>query len=98
MPTLRPGDIVVMDNLEKNRAPWSGAPSAPPVRGSSCCRSICPDLNPFEKLFAEALALAPQGRRPYPGRRLCDAISHILDTVTASECGNYLVEAGYAPA
>ena len=24
-----------------------------------------------------------------------DAIAHILDTVTASECRNYLIEAGY---
>ncbi len=29
---------------------------------------------------------------------VCNAIAHTLDTVTASECSNYLVEAGYAPA
>ena len=41
-PTLRPGDIVVMDNSARTRAAPFGAPSAPPAPGSSSCRSTRP--------------------------------------------------------
>ena len=42
-PTLRPDDIVVMDNLNSHKgARRSGAPSVPQVRGSSSCRSPRP--------------------------------------------------------
>jgi transposase len=56
-----------------------------------------PDLNPIEKLFAKLKHwLRKAAARTQDA--LCDAISHILDIVTASECRNYFLEAGYAPA
>ena len=42
VPTLRPGDIVVMDNLGSHKGAPSGAPSAPPAPGSSSCRNTPP--------------------------------------------------------
>ena len=56
-----------------------------------------PNLNPMEELFAKS----KHWLRKAAARTLdavCNAIAHTLDTVTASECSNYLVEAGYAPA
>ena len=43
VPTLRPGDIVVMDNLGSHKSTRRpAAPSAPPAPGSSSCRSTRP--------------------------------------------------------
>ena len=56
-----------------------------------------PDLNPIEKLFAKLKHWLRKAAARTPDA-VCDAIRHILDTVTASECTNYFIEAGYAPA
>ena len=53
------------------------------------------DLNPIETLFAKLKHWLRKAAARTPDA-VCDAISHILDTVTASECSNYLIEAGYA--
>ena len=46
--------------------------------------------------FSAILALA-RLRKTAAGTRdaVCDAIAHILDTITATECRNYLLDAGY---
>jgi transposase len=97
VPTLRPGDVVVMDNLGSHKS----AAVRRAIRAAGArlflLPKYSPDLNPIEKLFAKL----KHWLRKAAARTLdavCDAISHILDTVTASECGNYLIEAGYAPA
>ena len=93
-PTLRPGDIVVMDNL--------GSHKAKAVRGA--IRSVgarlfflpkySPDLNPIEKLFAKLKhRLRKAAKRTADA--VCDAIGQILETVTSTECRNYFTEAGY---
>ena len=82
----------VVDAVERG-----GLPSARPGRGSSSCQKYSPDLNPIEKLFAK---LKHWLRKAAARTRdaVCDAIGHILDTVTEAECLNYFIEAGYAPA
>jgi transposase len=42
VPTLSPGDVVVMDNLSSHRGRLVGAPSATPEPGFSSCRSTPP--------------------------------------------------------
>lgn len=94
-PTLRPGDIVVMDNLGSHKS----AAVRQAIRAAGArvffLPKYSPDLNPIEQLFAKlkhwlrkAAARAPDA--------VCDAIGHILETVTSAECANYFVEAGYA--
>ena len=97
MPTLRPGDVVVMDNLGSHKS--AAVRQAIRTAGARLflLPKYSPDLNPIEKLFAKL----KHWLRKAAARTLdavCDAIGHILDTVTASECSNYLIEAGYAPA
>ncbi len=41
-PTLKPGDIVVMDNLPPTRVRTSAGPSKPPERCGFCCRPTPP--------------------------------------------------------
>ena len=54
-----------------------------------------PDLNPIEQLFAK---LKHHLRRDQPRTRdaVCHALAKALDTVTAAECSNYFINAGYA--
>ena len=42
LPTLRPGDIVVMDNLGSHRGKIIRQPSAAPAPSCSCCRNTRP--------------------------------------------------------
>jgi transposase len=53
-----------------------------------------PDFNPIENAFAKLKALLPQGPT-VDGLR--DAIGHIIDLFTPSECANYFAAAGYEP-
>jgi transposase len=97
VPTLRPGDIVIMDNLGSHKS----AAVRRAIRDAGArlffLPKYSPDLNPIEKLFAKLKHwLRTAAARTQDA--LCDAISHILDIVTASECRNYFLEAGYAPA
>ena len=97
VPTLRPGDLVVMDNLGAHKS----AAVRRAIRAAGArlflLPKYSPDLNPIEKLFAKLKHwLRKAAARTQDA--VCDAIGHILDTVTASECRNYLIEAGYAPA
>jgi len=96
-PTLRPGDIVVMDNLGSHKS--TAVRQAIRAAGARLffLPKYSPDLNPIEMLFAKLKHwLRKAAARTQSA--VCDAIAHILDTVTERECRNYLLEAGYAPA
>ena len=97
VPALRPGDIVVMDNLGSHKS----AAVRRAIRAAGArlflLPKYSPDLNPIEKLFAKLKHWLRKAATRTPDA-VCDAIRHILDTNTASECANYLVEAGYASA
>jgi transposase len=95
VPTLSPGDVVVMDTLgsHKGRAVRDAIRSAqahllflPPYS---------PDLNPIEQVFAKLkhmLRDAAERTLEATWRR----IGTLLDRFTPKECSNYLVNAGYA--
>jgi putative transposase len=94
VPTLSPGDIVIMDNL--------GSHKAKPVRHAireAGARLVflpkySPDLNPIEQLFAK---IKHHLRRAEARTRdlVSDAIAQALDTVSPTECANYFAHAGY---
>ena len=97
VPTLRPGDIVVMDNLGSHKS----AAVRQAIRAAGArlffLPKYSPDLNPIEMLFSKLKHwLRKAAARTQDA--VCDAIANILETVTASECANYFIEAGYAPA
>lgn len=55
-----------------------------------------PDLNPIEQLFAKIKhCLRKAAKRTADA--VCDAIGQILATLTAQECANYFINAGYDP-
>jgi transposase len=96
VPTLSPGDIVILDNLSSHKV--AGVREA-----IGCCGATLvylppysPDLNPIEQAFAKLKALL----RKIAARtvaRLWDAIGDLLDRFTPQECANYLANAGYVP-
>jgi len=96
VPTLRPGDIVVMDNLGSHKS--KAVRQAIRAAGAKLffLPKYSPDLNPIEQFFAK---LKHWLRRAQS--RSADAVYHtisqILKTVTPTECKNYFANAGYNP-
>ena len=95
-PELRPGDIVVMDNLGSHKG--AGVREAIEAVGASLLYlpPYSPDFNPIENAFAKLKAmLRKAGERTVDG--LWSAIGRIIDTFTPNECANYFAAAGYDP-
>ncbi len=94
VPELRPGDIVVMDNLPSHKV--SGVEDAIRAAGAHLhyLPPYSPDLNPIEMAFAKLKALL----RKAAARTVEDlwqVIASALDAFTPQECGHYLAACGY---
>lgn len=94
VPTLTPGDIVVMDNLPAHKP--AAVRKAIEAAGAEVrfLPPYSPDFNPIEMAFAKlksALKKAAARTRD----DLWDAIAQAIDTFTPTECINYFAAAGY---
>lgn len=97
VPTLRPGDIVVLDNLGSHKS--KAVRQAIRKAGARLLflPKYSPDLNPIEQLFAKIKhGLRAAAQRSFD--TVSKAIGTLLATVSTTECANYLVNAGYASA
>ena len=94
VPTLKPGDIVIMDNLGSHK----GKAVRDLIRAAGAklffLPKYSPDLNPIEMLFSKLKHLLRKAAKRTKDT-ICDAIAQILDTVTEQECRNFFIEAGY---
>ena len=93
-PELRPGDIVIMDNLAAHNV--DGIEKAIRLRQAELryLPPYSPDLNPIEQAFAKLKALLRKAaERSVDG--LWNAIGKLLDLFPPSECANYLANSGY---
>ena len=93
---LRPGDIVVMDNLSSHKGPAVRALIEAAGAELLYLPPYSPDFNPIENLFAKIKALL----RKEAARTidtLWAAIGRIIDIVTLTECQNMFTAAGYDP-
>lgn len=95
VPALRPGDVVVMDNLGSHK----GKAVRDAIRAAQAhllfLPPYSPDLNPIELVFAKLkhmLRAASERTMEATWRR----IGSLLDRFTPQECANYIVNAGYA--
>ena len=95
VPTLRAGDVVVMDNLGSHK----GQAVRRAIRDAQAhlifLPPYSPDLNPIEQVFSKLKhMLRDAAERTMEGtwRR----IGSLLDRFTPQECANYLVNSGYA--
>jgi len=94
VPTLKPGDIVVMDNLGSHKS--KAVRQAIRAAGAKLLflPKYSPDLNPIEQFFAKLKHhMREAAERTFD--TLCNAIGKILPNVSADECRNYLIHAGY---
>jgi len=94
VPALKPGDIVVMDNLKPHKA--AGVREAIEAAGAKLLYlpPYSPDLNPIEQAIAKLKALLRKAaERSIEG--LWNRIGTALGEFTAQECAAYLRHAGY---
>jgi transposase len=94
VPTLRTGDIVVMDNLPAHRA--AGVRDAI-HQASAELRFLppySPDFNPIEMAFSKFKAHLKRDAARTVGE-LWDAIARAANIFTPAECENYFAAAGY---
>jgi transposase len=94
LPTLLPGQIVILDNLAVHKSPRARAL----MEGTGCqvrfLPSYSPDFNPIELAFAKLKQhLRRAGERTFPG--LVAATGPALDAVTASDARGFFVHCGY---
>jgi transposase len=96
LPTLRPGDIVIMDNLGSHK----GKIIRRLIRSVGAkllfLPKYSPDLNPIEQVFAKLKHLLRKAAAPTL-ETVCAAIGELLGTFTKDECTNYFKNSGYAP-
>lgn len=94
VPTLRPGDVVVMDNLSSHKS----ARTRELIEGAGAelifLPPYSPDLNPIEMVFAKIKqllrTLACRTRQA-----LWEAMQSVLDAVTGTDAANCFRHCGY---
>jgi len=94
-PTLRPGDVVIADNLSVHKS--ARAAQALKARGAwfLFLPQYSPDLNPIEMAFAKIKALLRKAAtRTFEA--LWAALGDICALFSPDECWNFFKEAGYA--
>jgi len=96
-PTLKPGDVVIMDNLGSHK----GRAIRAAIRAARAklffLPAYSPDLNPIEQAFAKMKTLL----RKADARTIDETwrtIGALLDRFTPTECASYFTNAGYASA
>jgi len=94
VPVLKPGDIVVMDNLGSHKV--AGIREAIESVGARVwyLPPYSPDLNPIEMLFSKFKALLRKAKERTV-TALWKTIGLLLDSFSQTECQNYFAAAGY---
>jgi transposase len=90
VPTLKPGDVVILDNLGSHK----GKTVRKAIRNVGAhlvfLPKYSPDLNPIEQVFAKFKSL------PRKVGTISDACGEILRQYPLAECATYLKNEGYA--
>ena len=94
VPTLRRGDVVVLDNLALHKQP--AVRQAIEAVGAQLrfLPPYSPDLNPIEQAFAKLKALL-RPARPRTFDQICDLVAAALPRFTPTECRNFVRHSGY---
>jgi len=96
VPELRPGDIVIMDNLPAHNV--AGVRETIEAAGARLLYlpPYSPDFNPIEMAFSKLKALLRK-TAARTVEELWDAVAQSLDAFTPRECANYFAASGYDP-
>jgi len=94
-PTLRAGDIVIMDNLPPHKSELTLSLLAQAGAQILFLPAYSPDLNPIEKMWSKVKAcLRTAEARTEP--TLIQAIASALQTVTRQDAVNWFASCGYS--
>ncbi len=95
VPTLHPGDIVIMDNLGSHKA--KAVRQLIRAAGAKLffLPKYSPDLNPIEQVFAKIKHFLRKAAARSV-ETICTAIGEILGAFTPDECASYFQNSGYA--
>jgi transposase len=93
-PTLRPGDIVIMDNLSAHKSDF--VRKCIEERGATLkyLPPYSPDFNPIEKMWSKIKQL-PRNSKAREFDELIRAIGVALDKVTPSDVAGWFRSCGY---
>lgn len=95
LPTLKPGDVVVLDNLGSHK----GQAVRRAIRAAGAhllfLPPYSPDLNPIEMMFAKLKTLLRRADERSIAA-VWNRIGSLLGAFSPTECANYLRHAGYA--
>jgi len=95
VPTLKRGDIVLMDSLPVHKVAAVRAVIEAAGATLRYLPKYSPDLNPIEQAFSKLKAhLRKAGERTIP--HLCRRIGALMATFSPQECTNFFRHAGYA--
>jgi transposase len=95
VPQLRPGDVVVLDNLSSHKRQRTRELIAAAGAELLYLPPYSPDLNPIEMVFAKIKQLL-RSLACRTREALWQAMQSVLDQVTATEAGNCFEHAGYS--
>ena len=95
VPTLNPGDVVIMDNLGSHKGKAVRAAIHDAGATLLSLPPYSPDLNPIEQLFSK-LKHFMRKASPRTVDTAWQRVGLLLNTVTHDECNNYFTNAGYA--
>ncbi len=92
--TLRPGDIVVMDNLAPHKSPWAAALIRSAGAELRFLPPYSPDFNPIEKMWSKVKAHLRKAKAR--SRTALDrALGRALRSVTAEDAKGWFTSCGY---
>ena len=93
-PCLRPGDVVVMDNLSAHKV--AGVRQATKARGAFLLYlpAYSPDLNPIEQAFAKLKALLRKAAARSK-EALWQVIAEAINQFDPTECRNFFLNVGW---
>ena len=95
VPTLSPGDVVIMDNLGSHKGKAVRRAIRPAGAKLLFLPPYSPDLNPVEQVFAKLKTLLRKANE-----RTVEAtwkrIGQLLERFNPRECANYIANAGHA--
>lgn len=97
VPTLKPGDVVIMDNLSSHKRPAIRQAIRSVGARLLFLPPYSPDLNPIEQMFAKLKHLLRKAAKR-TAEATWQCIGSLLDAFSADECANYLANSGYASA
>ncbi len=96
VPTLKPGDVVIMDNLPAHKS--AAAREAIERAGATLLflPPYSPDFNPIEMAFSKLKAIMRKAAERTI-EALWATVGNAIDAFTPTECVNYFKAAGYEP-